>query len=221
MRRRAEIGEKVIVNAGNWLANCQGGSPTPTATASPTPTQTPTGTPGCTPVWLNETAMANARRNPATVVAISNHLYAITGFNAAPDYTAVTEHFDGSIWTTEAPIPVPHAQSRGTAVGQLIYVPGGFNSVSFGGPLDTMQIYDTLHRTWSSGATMPGTRGGVATETFSGMVYISPVTPHHSLPSPTRFSSITRVRTATLWGHQCLWARATWQVYCSTVKSTW
>ena len=34
---------KVIVNAGNWLANCQGGTPTPTATA------TPTGTPGgCT-----------------------------------------------------------------------------------------------------------------------------------------------------------------------------
>ena len=36
---------RVIVNAGNWLANCQGGSPTPTATA----TATPTGSPTCTP----------------------------------------------------------------------------------------------------------------------------------------------------------------------------
>ena len=31
---------KVIVNAGNWLANCQGVSPTPTATATATPTAT-------------------------------------------------------------------------------------------------------------------------------------------------------------------------------------
>ena len=115
--------------------------------------------------------MANARRNPATV-AVGSNLYAITGFNAAPDYTAVNERFNGSSWTTMAPITVPHAQSRGTAVGTNIYVPGGFNSISFGGPLDTMQIYNTATNTWSSGATMPGTRGGVATATFNGMVYI-------------------------------------------------
>ena len=65
---------------------------------------------------------------PATAVVGSN-LYAITGFNGAPDYTAVNEHFNGASWTTQAPIPVPHAQSRGTAVGTNIYVPGGFNSV--------------------------------------------------------------------------------------------
>jgi len=163
---------KVIVNAGNWLNNCQGGTPTPTATASPTPTPTPTGMPGCTPRWLNRMPMANARRNPATVAVSAHQLYAITGFNAAPDYTTVNERFNGASWTTEAPIPVPHAQSRGTAVGQIIYVPGGFNSVSFGGPLDSMQIYDTSTRRWSSGMTMPGTRGGVATATFGGMVYI-------------------------------------------------
>jgi N-acetylneuraminic acid mutarotase len=163
---------KVIVNAGNWLNNCEGGTPSPTATASPTPTPTPTGTPGCTPRWLNRMPMANARRNPATVAVSAHQLYAITGFNAAPDYTTVNERFNGNSWTTEAPIPVPHAQSRGTAVGQIIYVPGGFNSVSFGGPLDSMQIYNTSTRTWSSGVTMPGTRGGVATATFGGMVYI-------------------------------------------------
>ncbi|MGC1322950.1 MAG: hypothetical protein WA849_12265 [Candidatus Udaeobacter sp.] len=131
--------------------------------------------------------MTNARRNPATVVVSSNHLYAIIGFNAAPDYTAVNEHFDGSNWFTEAPIPVPHAHSRGTAVGQIIYVPGGFNSVSFGGPLDTMQIYNTLTRTWSSGATMPGTRGGVATATFNGMVYIIA---GYTTPFPTATNTV-------------------------------
>ena len=158
---------KVIVNAGNWLSNCQGTSPTPTATA----TATATGSPSCTPGWQNEPPMANARRNAATAVVGSN-LYAITGFNAAPDYTAVNERFNGASWTTMAPIPVPHAQSRGTAVGTNIYVPGGYNSVSFGGPLDTMQIYNTTANTWSAGMTLPAARSGVATATFNGLVYV-------------------------------------------------
>ena len=120
-----------------------GGSPTPT----------PTGTPSCTPGWQNEPSTTVARRNPATAVSGSN-LYAITGFNAAPDYTAVNERFNGASWATLAPIPVPHAQSRGAAVGTNIYVPGGYNSVSFGGPLDTMQIYNTGTDTWSAGMTL-------------------------------------------------------------------
>jgi hypothetical protein len=121
--------------------------------ASPTPT--PTGTPTCNPAWQNEPPMTTARRNPATV-AVGSNLYAITGFNAAPDYTAVNERFNGSTWTTLAPIPVPHAQSRGTAVGTNIYVPGGYNSISFAGPLDTMQIYNTVTNTWSAGMDLAG-----------------------------------------------------------------
>ena len=104
----------------------------------------------CNPAWQNEPPIANARRNAATV-AVGANLYAITGFNSAPDYTAANERFNGTTWTTLAPIPLPHAQSRGAAVGTNIYVPGGFNSISFGGPLDTMQIYNTATNTWSSG----------------------------------------------------------------------
>src|SRR5206468_10415139 len=141
---------KVIVNAGNWLANCQGGTPTPTATA----TATPTGSPTCTPAWQNEPPMTNARRNAATA-AVGSNLYAITGFNAAPNYTTVNERFNGTSWSTLAPIPVPHAQSRGTVVGTNIYVPGGFNSVSFGGPFDRMQLYNTTTHTSSAGRSLP------------------------------------------------------------------
>ena len=126
---------------------------------------------GCIVAWQNEPPIANVRRNPATVVVGSN-LYAITGFNSAPNYTAVNERFDGISWTTLAPIPVPHAQSRGTAVGTNVYVPGGFNSISFGGPLDTMQIYNTTANTWSAGMTLPAARAGVATATFNGLVYV-------------------------------------------------
>ena len=80
-----------------------------------------------------------------------------------------------------APIPVPHAQSRGTAVGTNIYVPGGFNSISFGGPLDTMQIYNTATNTWSSGHDYawqhaPAWRRQLSTAWCTS----SPVTPHRS-----------------------------------------
>ena len=115
--------------------------------------------------------MTNARRNAATAVVGSN-LYAITGFNLPPITALQTSASTAPRWTALAPIPVPHAQSRGTAVGTNIYVPGGFNSVSFGGPLDTMQIYNTTTNTWSSGMTLPAARSGVATATFNGLVYV-------------------------------------------------
>jgi N-acetylneuraminic acid mutarotase len=117
-----------------------------------------------------EPSLLVARRNPAVAVVGSN-LYAATGFNAAPDYTTDVERFDGSTWTTMAPIPTPHAQGRAASVGTNIYVPGGYNSVSFGGPLDSMQIYSTTSNTWGLGAPLPAARSGVAAVAFNNMVY--------------------------------------------------
>jgi hypothetical protein len=125
----------------------------------------------CTPTWQNEPPMANARRNPAAAVVGSN-MYAITGFNSAPNYTHVNERFDGTSWTTLAPIPVQHAQGRAAAVGTNIYVPGGFNSVEFGGPLDTMQIYNTITDTWNVGMNLPAARSGVAAVAYNNLVYV-------------------------------------------------
>src|SRR2546430_15507440 len=70
-----------------------------------------------------------------------------------------------------APIPTPHSQSRAAAVGNRVYVPGGFNSIQFTGPLDNMQIYDTTTDTWSQGMVLPAARSGVATAAFNGLVY--------------------------------------------------
>src|SRR2546430_15647164 len=70
-----------------------------------------------------------------------------------------------------APIPTPHSQSRAAAVGNRVYVPGGFNSIQFTGPLNNMQIYDTTTDTWSQGMVLPAARSGVATAAFNGLVY--------------------------------------------------
>ena len=53
---------KVIVNAGNWLTNCQGVSPTPTATATATVTVTPTATATATATARTATATATFSR---------------------------------------------------------------------------------------------------------------------------------------------------------------
>jgi len=59
---------KVVVNAGNWLYNCQvGGTPTPTITPTPTPSPTPTATPSSTPRMTptpRPTATPRARPTP-------------------------------------------------------------------------------------------------------------------------------------------------------------
>ena len=94
------------------------------------------------------------------------------GSTLRPITALPTSALTAASWTALAPIPVPHAQSRGTAVGTNIYVPGGFNSVSFGGPLDTMQIYNTTANTWSAGMTLPAARSGVATAAFNNLVYV-------------------------------------------------
>ena len=153
---------KVIVNAGNWLANCQGVSPTPTAT--------PTGSPSCTPAWQNEPPMLTARAFASGAVA-NNFFYVLTGFNGT-GYEVANDYFNGSVWASGAPIPVGHSQSKAAVVGSNIYVPGGFNSLQFGGPLDLMQIYNSTTNTWSNGMNLPATRSGAAVAAFNGKVYI-------------------------------------------------
>ena len=154
---------RVIVNAGRWLLNCQG-SPTPTPTGTPSPTPTPT----CTAGWRIEPSMLNARAFASGATA-NNAFYVVTGFNGA--YITQTERFNGTTWANMAPIPTPHSQSRAAAVGNRIYVPGGFNSIQFTGPLANMQIYDTTTDTWSQGMMLPAARSGIATAAFNGLVY--------------------------------------------------
>jgi hypothetical protein len=154
---------RVIVNAGRWLLNCQG-SPTPTPTGTPSPTPTPT----CTAGWRIEPSMLNARAFASGATA-NGAFYVVTGFNGA--YVTQTERFNGTTWANMAPIPTPHSQSRAAAVGNRVYVPGGFNSIQFTGPLNNMQIYDTTTDTWSQGLVLPAARSGIATAAFNGLVY--------------------------------------------------
>jgi hypothetical protein len=137
---------------------------------TPTPTPTPTGSPTCAPGWQNEPNMLASRAFASGAVA-SNAFYVLTGFNGS-GYEIASDYFNGSVWTKGAPIPTGHSQSKAAAVGDNIYVPGGFNSIQFGGPINLMQIYDTVANTWSNGMNLPIALSGPATAAFNGKVYI-------------------------------------------------
>jgi len=173
------------------------GTPTPTPpVVTATRTNTVVATATCVAgaaSWRTETSMATGRRNPAVAV-VGSFLYAASGFNAAPDYTNVLERFDGSAWTTLAPIPTPGAQMRASSVGTNMYVPGGYNSISFTGPLNSMQIYTTTTNTWGQGATLPGARSGPAVVTFNNKVYIIS---GYTTPFPTGTNSVIEYDPAT------------------------
>src|SRR5436305_1302974 len=114
---------------------------------------TPTGSPTCTPAWQSEPPMLAARLFASAAVVNSN-LYVISGWDGISSPIAETDIFNGTTWAVGAPIPVPHSQSKAAAVGDKIYVPGG------GGPIDNMQIYDTITNSWSNGLNLPQSRSG-------------------------------------------------------------
>jgi len=125
----------------------------------------------CVGRWQTEPSMLAARAFASGAVA-RNAFYVLAGYNGTTPYVTETDFFNGTTWATGAPIPTPHSQSKAAAIGNNIYVPGGFNSVSFGGPLNFMQIYNTTANTWSNGMNLPAALVGPAVAAFNGKVYI-------------------------------------------------
>ena len=150
------------------LSTATGG---PCGTATPTPvgaSPTPTGT--CVAGWTPEPDILDPRAYAGAAV-VGSDLYVVSGFNGS-SYADTTLRYDGSSWSAMAAIPTPISQVRDAADGTKIYVPGGFNSLSFGGPLNSMQIYDTSTDSWSMGANMPDVRSGPAVQAMNGKIYI-------------------------------------------------
>jgi YVTN family beta-propeller protein len=162
---------KVVVNAGNWLLNCQvGGTPTPTPTASPTCTVTP---------WQSVASMPLDRYG-AAAASDGTYFYAAGGYswdggtqNAL--YRWSPDPPPSGTWTILASMP----QVANVATGvyypptNKIYVFGGYNDES-GQNLNSTQIYDIASNTWSIGSHMPDMRsqcaGGYVPAT--GKIYI-------------------------------------------------
>jgi N-acetylneuraminic acid mutarotase len=76
-----------------------------------------------------------------------------------------------SFWTIGSPIPIPRTEVSATAVGDSVYVIGGFNAQ--GKPTNIVEVYNTKNNTWSSAAPLPHPLHHTAAATsFDGKIYV-------------------------------------------------
>ena len=162
---------KLVVNAGNWLLNCQvGGTPTPTPTPSPTCTVGP---------WQSVASMPLDRYGAAGA-SDGTYFYAAGGYswdggtqNAL--YRWSPDPPPNGSWTILAPMP------QAAAVATAVYYPRTNKIYVFGGEdpdtgenYNITRIYDVASNTWTIGAPMPDVRsqsaGGYVPAT--GEIYI-------------------------------------------------
>src|ERR687883_1682307 len=97
-------------------------------------------------------------------------LLAIPIYSIAAATTSNNDHTK-SFWTNGSSIPTPRTEVSTTAVGDSVYVIGGFNAQ--GQPSNIVEIYHTKNNTWSSAAPLPHTLHHTAAATsFDGKIYV-------------------------------------------------
>ncbi len=113
--------------------------------------------------WETLTSSSIARVEAQSIV-VDNLLYVFAGFEAGIKITGVTESYDPFFdsWATLAPMPVPVTHMGIAAVGDKIWIVGGFTGDHPGVATDLVQIYDTVNDTWSNGTSLPNERGSLA-----------------------------------------------------------
>jgi N-acetylneuraminic acid mutarotase len=76
-----------------------------------------------------------------------------------------------SFWTNGSPIPTPRIEVSATAVGDFVYVIGGFNAQ--GQPTNIVEVYNTKNSTWTLAAPLPHPLHHTAAATsFDGKIYV-------------------------------------------------
>jgi hypothetical protein len=116
---------------------------TPTPPTSPTSTPTPTPTPTVTPTpgfcgWFNAPPVPTPISD-AAVTSLGGSLYSFS------DSTAYK--FNGTTWTTIAPMPVALSGHAAVNDGTYIYIVGGYASTTF---VDTLYRYDPVANSYTT-----------------------------------------------------------------------
>ncbi|MDT2256173.1 kelch repeat-containing protein [Paenibacillus larvae] len=73
---------------------------------------------------------------------------------------------EGTGWAAGADMPTARDDLTSSAVGDKIYVIGGF------GGRDKLEIYDTTTNTWTAGADMPTARSGLTSNAVGDKIYV-------------------------------------------------
>jgi N-acetylneuraminic acid mutarotase len=128
------------------------------------------------------TAMpAPTKRTEVTAAAVAGKLYLLGGFSAPKlsnvldlAITDLVEQYDTVTdqWSTVAPMPAKLHHAGAVAVGERLYVVGGFTKslLSVWHPVASLYVYHPASDTWVEGPPMPTARGALAVAEMDGQI---------------------------------------------------
>lgn len=123
--------------------------------------------------WEAAPAMPTARSEmPAAV--LDGIIYVPGGLGAFARTLSVFEAFDSSDgdWKTLAPLPLPLHHSAAAALGDRVYVSGGYRDLSFTADNSAAWAYDPAEDNWSALAAMPFPRAAHVMVALDGLLYV-------------------------------------------------
>ncbi len=121
--------------------------------------------------------------NSETAVALAGgRIYVIGGYPASRSSVDTVQVYNPvqDTWSLASPLPqmVNHAMAAG--LNGRVYLIGGQQAASGGGPfLDSVFEYDPERNVWSGRAPMPTARGGGVAVALDGMIYVAGGRPPH------------------------------------------
>lgn len=109
-------------------------------------------------------------QNGPGAVAVGDRVYLIGGADGFGNSVATNRAWDPALhaWVDLAPMTSARRDVAAVAAGTEIYVVGGDN----GGPLQTVEIYDTVANTWRTGSLLPQPRRGAMAVLHAGKVHV-------------------------------------------------
>jgi len=124
--------------------------------------------------WRISNANWTSAASDGVAVGVGTNILAIGGYTF--DYNSLS-----SVWVLDTVLELwtpggiefpPIIQDRGDAcagvVNNEIFVVGGYSSVNFCAPLNSLEIFDLSNYTWSSGASLHYPRGSLACDVLHG-----------------------------------------------------
>lgn len=128
--------------------------------------------PSPTPAAWDRVASMVAPRAAHAVVATDDAIYALAGTGRGGAPVLDVERFDGERWAVETTLPGRGRNAPAAVVlDGRIFLIGGFDTTT-NTPLDRVDVYDPITRTWSEATPLPAPRGGHAAAVMSGRIHV-------------------------------------------------
>lgn len=129
-----------------------------------------------------QAAPAPTKRTEVTAAAVDGKIYVVGGFSEPSSInrtrlaiTDVVEAYDPATdrWSAKAPLPITIHHAGAAAIGERLYVVGGYTQSFFSNwqPLATLYVYNPSSDTWTEGPPMPTARGALAVAQHGGKIF--------------------------------------------------